>query len=160
VPAGAECHEPALTIDLLPTVARLAGAALPKRPIDGLDIWPLLSGQPGAKGPHDALYFYWLTELHAVRAGRWKLHLVHPYPHVAAPGKDGRPGKVEQHKIGQELFDLEADIAESKNVAAENPQVVDQLLVFAERARKDLGDTLTGRAGRNLRQPGQLAAAP
>src|SRR5205814_4960523 len=59
IPAGAVCREPAMTIDIFPTLAKLTGAALPKHKIDGLDIWPLISGQPNAKSPHDALYYYW-----------------------------------------------------------------------------------------------------
>src|SRR5438876_6911237 len=67
IPAGTVCREPAMTLDLLPTLAQLAGAPLPKHKIDGLDIWPLLAGQPGAKNPHEAYYFYWSRELQGVR---------------------------------------------------------------------------------------------
>ena len=52
IPAGSVCREPAMTIDVFPTVARLIGAELPAHPIDGRDIWPLLAGQPGARSPH------------------------------------------------------------------------------------------------------------
>ncbi len=94
IPAGTVCREPAMTIDLLPTFARLAGADLPAdRPIDGRDIWPLLSGRPGARSPHEALYFYWGRDLQAVRSGRWKLHLPHKYRSLKdRPGSGGKPG--------------------------------------------------------------------
>ena len=59
IPPGHVCNEPAMTIDLLPTIAGLVGAELPQRKIDGLDIWPLLAGEPAAKCPHDAYYFYY-----------------------------------------------------------------------------------------------------
>ncbi len=59
IPAGSVCDEPAMTIDLFPTIARLTGAKLPDHKIDGLDIWPLLSGEPRAKNPHDAYFFYY-----------------------------------------------------------------------------------------------------
>ncbi len=49
IPAGTECSELASTIDLLPTVAGLAGAEFPKQKIDGRDITPLLLGEPGAE---------------------------------------------------------------------------------------------------------------
>ena len=66
-----------MTIDLKPTLANLSGAPAPdERIIDGRDVWPLLTNAPNAQAPHDALYFYWGTELHAVRSGRWKLHLL------------------------------------------------------------------------------------
>src|SRR3954453_20601237 len=73
IAAGRETAEPVMSIDLLPTFAKLAGATLATdRIIDGKDIWPLLAGEAGAKSPHESLYFYWGTELHAVRAGKWK----------------------------------------------------------------------------------------
>ncbi|MBI4889592.1 MAG: sulfatase-like hydrolase/transferase, partial [Acidobacteria bacterium] len=40
------------TVDTLPTFAGLAGAALPANPIDGLNVWDLVSGKPGAANPH------------------------------------------------------------------------------------------------------------
>jgi arylsulfatase A-like enzyme len=156
IPAGTVCSEPAMTIDLLPTLAGLAGAKLPERPIDGLDILPLIEGRPDAKSPHEALYFYWGNELHAVRAGRWKLHFAHPYRAIGKPGTGGKPGEYKQAKTPQALYDLAADIGESKDVAAEHPEVVAQLTSLAERARADLGDGLTKRKGSGLREPGRV----
>ncbi|MBI3861485.1 MAG: sulfatase [Planctomycetia bacterium] len=156
IPTGTTCREPAMTIDLLPTVAKLIGAALPERKIDGLDIWPLLSSQPGAKSPHAALYFYWLNRLDAVRSGRWKLHLPHPYPHPEEPGGDAKPGKIVTQKIELSLFDLDADIGETTNVADKHPDVVAELQKHAEAARAELGDTATNRTGTGVREPGRL----
>ena len=34
-----------MTIDLLPTIAQLVGAELPKHKIDGLDVWPVIAGE-------------------------------------------------------------------------------------------------------------------
>ena len=156
IPAGATCREPAMTIDLFPTIAQLIGAKLPEHKIDGLDIWPLLSGQPGAKSPHEALYFYWLNRLDAVRSGRWKLHLPHDYPHLDLPGGDSRPGKLTTQKTDLALFDLESDIGETTNVADQHEDVVERLLKFAEAARADLGDTATQRRGAGVREPGRV----
>lgn len=95
IPAGNVCREPAMTIDLLPTIANLAGAELPKHKIDGLDIWPLVSGKEGAKSPHEAYYYYWGRELQAVRSGQWKLHFPHKYRTAGRParrqGRTARP---------------------------------------------------------------------
>ena len=146
-----------MTIDVLPTVARLAGAEMPAdRIIDGRDIWPLLSGQKGAESPHEVLYFYWGLELHAVRSGRWKLHPPHPYQSLDAPGADGVPGKYVRKELELSLFDLIADPGETTNVAANNPQVVQQLMRHVENAREDLGDSLVKRTGKNVRPRGQL----
>lgn len=158
IPAGSVCNEPAMTIDLLPTLARLAGAEVPTdRIIDGRDIWPLLSGQPGARSPHEALYFYWERELQAIRSGRWKLHFPHEYRTLKGkPGSGGKPGKYEQRHIALSLFDLETDPGETTNVAAEHPDVVKRLEQLAEQARDDLGDVATGRKGRGVRPPGHI----
>ena len=157
IPKGLESRLPAMTIDLLPTVAALAGVPLPPdRIIDGRDIWPVLSGQKNAPAPHDALYFYWGQELHAVRSGDWKLHLPHPYQSLEAAGNDGAPGKYVRKELELSLFNLAADPAEAKNVAAAQPDVVQQLMAHVERARDDLGDSLVKRIGKNVRPAGKL----
>ena len=157
IPAGVVGHQPAMTVDLLPTLARLAGAPVSSaRTIDGKDIWPLLANQRGAATPHEVLYFYWGAELHAVRSGRWKLHLTHPYQSLESAGKDGIPGKYVRKEIEQSLFDLDSDPGESVDVSAANPEVVRRLLEYVERARGDLGDSLTKRVGSNVRPAGRI----
>ena len=159
VPASSECHIPAMTIDILPTVANIIGAEV-TRPVDGTDIRKLLEGAPNADCPHDALFFYYnINELQAVRGRRWKLILPHTYRTMQGQpiGKDGTPGKYRMVKIAApELYDLIADPGETTNVAATNPRAVAELLALAENARADMGDTLTGRVGRNIREPGRL----
>ena len=156
IPKGAVSHAPAMTIDLLPTLARLANAPLPPHQIDGLDIWSLLTNKRGAPAPHDAYYFYWGKELHAIRSGQWKLHLPHPYQTAGEVGNDGVAGKYATKQIELSLFDLTKDPGETNNVAAKYPAVVERLQQFAERARNDLGDTLTKREGKNVRLAGRL----
>lgn len=157
IPHGRVCDELAATIDLLPTVAALAGAPLPPgRTIDGQNLWPLLSATPGARTPHDAYLFYWGRELQAIRSGPWKLHFPHTYPRPKPPGAEGKPGRYAQHRIGRELFNLETDPGETTNVAAAHPEVVGRLEALAERARADLGDTATQRSGSGVRPAGRL----
>ena len=160
IPAGKTCGELASTIDILPTIAGLIGVELPKdRIIDGRDIRPLMEGRSGAKTPHEVFYFYWNNELQAVRAGQWKLHFPHEYRTLAGkPGSGGKPGPYKQAKTGLELFDLKSDIGETTNVAEKHPEVVKRLEALAEQAREDLGDSATGRKGKNVRQPGRLRA--
>lgn len=158
IPAGTESKELTATIDILPTIAELAGADLPARPIDGVSIWRQLSGaQPT---PHEAYYFYWNQELQAVRSGPWKLHFPHTYRSLVTPGKDGQPGPYRELKTEQALYHLEDDPGETRDVAAAHPDVVERLTALAERARDDLGDSLTKRKGKNVRAPGLVAAAP
>ncbi len=161
IPAGSECHEPAMTIDLLPTIAALIGAELPAHKIDGLDVWPLISGQPGAKSPHEAYYFYYAdNELQAVLSGTKKLYLPHTYRTLAGRpgGRDGLPVDYEHRTLTEpELYDVVADVGETTNIAADHPQVVEQLLVIAEQARADLGDSLTNRQATGARPAGRVA---
>jgi arylsulfatase A-like enzyme len=157
IPRGKTCGEPAMTIDLLPTLAGISGASLPSdRVIDGKDIWPLISGAPNAKTPHEALFFYWNAGLQAVRSGKWKLHFPHPYTRMAGPaGQDGKPNGYRNENIELSLYDLEKDPAESVNVAAQNPDVVKRLTALADKMRADLGDSLTGKSASGARPPGK-----
>lgn len=160
IPAGIVCREPAMSMDLFPTIARLTGAPLPERRIDGRDIWPLMAGEPGARSPHEAYFFYYgMNELHAVRSGRWKLVLPHGYRTLGgrAGGTGGMPVRYEFARTGKELYDLEADPGETNDVAAIHEEWVERLLFLAESAREDLGDALTQRDGRNRREPGRLS---
>lgn len=158
IPAGGICREPAMTIDVLPTLAHLIGAQVPTdRIIDGKDIWPLLTRPKMAKSPHEALYIYWGGHLDAVRSGQWKLHLPHEYRSLKGqPGMGGQPGPYVQKQIGTALFDLEKDPGETLDVAAQNPDVVRRLTELAQKAREDLGDTGTGQKGTGVRPPGRL----
>jgi arylsulfatase A-like enzyme len=158
IPAGSVCRELAATIDLLPTVARLAGAELPgDRIIDGKDIWPLMSGEPGAKSPHKAYYFYWGNELQAVRSGKWKLHFPHEYRSLKGEGgRGGTPGPYVQRRTGLALYNLEEDSGETTDVSTRYPDVVQRLYSLGDEARRDLGDSATKQTGANVRPPGRL----
>ncbi len=132
IPEGTSSDEVTTMMDLLPTFARLAGAELATaRVIDGKDIWSILSAQEEAKSPHEAFYYYYMTQLHAVRAGKWKLHLPLEKK-LVRPGRR-RPGE-------RALYDLDKDIGEKNNVAADHPDVVERLTALAEKARRELGD--------------------
>ena len=78
IAAGQESDEIASTLDLLPTFAAIAGADLPsRRKLDGVDLWPWLSGQ-AKRSPRETFLFYGYTHLQAVRDRRWKLVLKRP----------------------------------------------------------------------------------
>jgi arylsulfatase A len=154
IPAGTVCREPAMTIDILPTIVGLTGAKLPELPIDGKDIWPLLARQPGAKNPHEAYYFYWQNHLQAVRAGRWKLHLTHSYRTLeGAAGQGGKAGTYRQTRTGMVLYDLQEDPGETKDVAGNHPDIVKHLKSLAAKERAELGDSETWQTGSGVRSP-------
>ena len=148
IPAGIVSDEVTTAMDLLPTFAGLAGGETPSdRAIDGHDIWPILSGKPGAKSPYKAFCYYFLGQLQAVRSGKWKLDLPleEKWDRRRWRSEKGDPSPLE-------LFDLDADIGEKQNVAAANPDVVKRLTTFAEQAREELGDI--GRKGAGQRPAG------
>jgi len=157
IAAGKICREIATTMDILPTIARLAGTRVPSdRIIDGKDIWPLLSGQPGARSPYEAFFYYQGRNLQAVRSGKWKLHVPHSYQSIkgARLATPTFAGEYSPAQIGLELFDPQNDVGETKNVAAEHPDIVKRLEALIEEAREDLGDG--ERKGKNVRDPGGL----
>ena len=136
-PAGKDCQEPATIMDLLPTFAKLSGGKAPEnRKLDGKDITPLLRGDPDAKSPHEAIYHYSYVHMQAVRSGKWKLVL----PRPAKPKWTLWSARMTTAVKEIELYDLEADIGETRNLARQNPAVVERLLKLIERGRKDIGD--------------------
>jgi arylsulfatase A-like enzyme len=157
IPAGSVCDEMATAMDILPTFARLSGARLPRRKIDGEDIWELMAGE-GGKKPHKPFYYYRYWELQAVRSGNWKLHVPHKYRTLAgrSGGTGGKGANYEEGEIGVALYDLESDVGERNDVAAENPQVVERMMKLAEKMRRELGDSITGVEGKKCRPPGKL----
>ena len=126
VPAGTSTSAITTTMDILPTLAAIAGAKVPTdRTIDGLDITAVLTGE--AEGPRRDFFYFRGHNLQAVRRGPWKLHLA-----------------------GSELYNLSDDIGESRNVADANPEPVRELREMAAAMDKDLGRTGTGPGCRPL----------
>lgn len=155
IPAGRTCKEMAVTFDLLPTFAHLAGAKVPDdRIIDGKDISDLMTDKPGATSPHDRFYYYCGNDLQAVRSGKWKLRV----PTMLAD-ESGRYVKLQHNDtpIPPALYNLDFDPAEQKNVLKDHPDIVQRLQKMAAEAREDLGDAVTGAKGKNVRPMGEVA---
>ena len=148
------------TIDILPTLAHLAGVEkLPQpHPIDGKDIWPLMTNAKDARSPHEAYYFYWGRHLQAIRSGRWKLHFPHAYRSLGGRkgGSGGKPVRYEQARTKTALFDLDKDIGETTDVLTGHPEIVARLKRLADQARTELGDSARKLKGRGVRPAGQL----
>ncbi len=118
IPAGAESDEITMSIDFLPSLARLVGGKVPTdRRIDGKDALDVLLGKPGAKSPYSVVHY----EEMGVRRGDWKL---------VRRGKDAK----------LELYDLSTDLSETTNLASENPELTMELLDLCEAHAKDLVD--------------------
>ncbi len=127
VPAGTASDAISGNIDVLPTAAALAGVPLPEgRAIDGRDLRGVLTGSD-ASGPHETYPHFRGLELQALRHGTWKWHR-----------NEGT------------LYDLEADIGESRDVAAEHPDVVARIRELVAEIDADLGITGIGPGCRPL----------
>lgn len=143
VAAGSTIDTVVTALDLFPTLAAVCGAEVPTdRTIDGRDLsGPLLgvdSDRPAAPLDEHPFFYYWMDGLEAVRVGRWKLHVA----------KYSSPLDA--------LFDLEADVGETTDRFADEPEVVARLQAFVEQARGSLGDSITGRAGADVRPIGRV----
>ncbi|HET6422721.1 MAG TPA: sulfatase [Planctomycetaceae bacterium] len=178
IPAGQTCDQLITGLDILPTLAKVCGLKSPTKKIDGMDLSRVLWDPQSASGRQDFVY-YSGTELHALRRGKWKLHVPHDYLTVdGPPGTNGKPanyanmkprgieesgirGIASRHGYRVEslplsLFDLEADPGEQTNVADAHPDTVRQLSELVEIIRTDLGDSLQKRAGTGIRPVGQV----
>lgn len=131
VPAGSVNDAVAATIDLLPTFVSLAGGTVPATPvIDGRDITPILLGQ-SKESAREAHYYFAGYNLQAVRQGRWKLAL--------APQSEGMGKQAAKTAPGLRLYDLDTEIGEQTDVAAQHPEVVAKLKALADKMAAEIG---------------------
>ena len=152
IPDGSETDELMSLIDLLPTLAELAGADLPfDLAIDGLDVGDALLGRGAARSPRDRLYYYQQSELQAVRFEEWKLFLPLDDPSPRHPHFAERPpGKPL-------LFNLAEDPRSRTDLTDSRPDMVVRLLGIADEARSELGDS--GTPGNGQRPAGRVDTA-
>jgi arylsulfatase A len=139
-------------MDFLPTFAALAGSNhQPAKPIDGKDATALIAGQPGAKSPWSRFYYYFGTELHAVREKQYKLRVKNILHNEDIYRRDEHANAV---PIPAALYDLNQDASEQKSILKNRPELQEHLESLLEEARKVFGDTLTGVKGSENRPPG------
>lgn len=154
IPADTVCTEFATTMDILPTLTRLAGGEAPTdRIIDGKDILSLMKGEAGAKSPYDAFYYYYGNRLQAVRSGPWKLKL----KSVLSQEDIYKRFETPDAPVAEALYNLDTDIGEQKSLLNDHPDVAERLRAIAEKARADLGDSIMGVPGANVRPAGQFS---
>ncbi len=149
---GTICNKLVAGIDILPTVAQITSSPLPNHKIDGVSILPLIEGKDEKPRTHFAYYFR-KNDLEAVTNGTYKL--IFPHKHESyenIPGNDGQPGKIVFRDVeGMELYDLRRDPGERYNVIEQHPDVVAELIEYANEMRQELGDDLTGAKGTGRR---------
>ncbi len=155
LPQGAQIDAPAMNIDVLPTLLRVAGLEPPSdRTLDGRDLWDLLSGRQ-RRSPHDALFFFHDKTIDGVRSGRWKYfrfanRFYWPIPldkPNTVPGRrvarytytDEKSGRTAHLLPGFPLlYDVALDPGESYNVLDRNPEVAERLHRLIEELERDL----------------------
>ncbi|EAQ77180.1 sulfatase family protein [Blastopirellula marina] len=132
------------TMDLLPTFGKLAGATMSKTEIDGHEISRILLGESDTASPWDdkGFAFYYMDQLQAIRAGRWKLYLpLDPKTGLRLPPAASKEGNVA-------LYDVRNDVHEDQEVSAEHPDVVAHLTDLAQQIRREIGDVRQVGTGR------------
>ena len=121
IPKNRVCNALASMMDVFPTVAKLCGGTLPPKPLDGIDMYPLLSGAKDSIERDPLLYFdNW--DMQCVRWMNWKLHLARHNTAAYAPAP--AVGRHSYVLPKPELYNLANDPDESYDVAAENPQII------------------------------------
>jgi arylsulfatase A len=107
VPAGRVSDEITDVVDFFPTFAAVSGAKLTNdRPVDGVNLWPFLSGATAQSGRRFHVYAGVMGKGNAVRVGPWKL------------------------VNGKELFNLASDPSEKNDVAAAQPAILKKLKAY------------------------------
>lgn len=145
-------------IDILPTLIEIAGAAKPKRKIDGVSMLPTLTVDPTIAVRKYLCFYYHKNSLEAITDGSYKLVFPHKYVSYDGqiPGNDGLPGALGKGEVTEcELYDLRRDMGERTNVVTLYPEVVKDLTREAEVWREELGDDLTGHPGKARREAGK-----
>lgn len=148
---GKVINELATAMDFLPTFAQLSGIDhKPPMPIDGKDISPIVKGVEGAKSSWDRFFYYFGSELHAVREGNWKYRA----ENILFNENIYRRDEFTTVPIPAALYDLENDVAEEKSVLASHPDKIAHFQSLLNDARTTFGDTLTSSTGKEVRKAG------
>jgi arylsulfatase A-like enzyme len=132
IPAGSACDAISGIWDLLPTFCEMAAVKVPSdRVLDGVSLLPMMLQTKDTKPPHEDIIMMNST----IRVGEWKLYLKQQNP----GGKSAnRSGSERQPAAAGSLFNLKTDLGETKNAAAENPEIAKSLRARAETFQKDL----------------------
>ncbi len=140
IPAGEVSDAMMTSMDLLPLFCHVAGVVLPDdRQYDGLNIIEQLSGKT-EESPHKYFHYYNGLHLQAVRNEKWKLHIPRTSEDQPYWAKRDSGQRVYTSLEVPLLFNLDTDAGERKNVYAQHPEVVSELMTEAERIRAEIGD--------------------
>lgn len=127
IPEGEWRDQMAHGTDWFPTIAKFTGANLPKKKIDGKDLYNVIMS-PEARSPHEKLFWKRGSQW-AVRDGDWKL--------IGNPRDTSERWDVSEED-GLFLANLRLDASEMENFSAVHPDIVEKLKEKYERWLKDL----------------------
>jgi arylsulfatase A len=130
IPRLRTCTGIGSVMDIVPTLAKLCGAPLPKNPVDGIDIWPLLASQK-PELEREALLYFDNINLQCARWKQWKLHVARHNSAAFSPNPPG--GRINLPLAAPELYDVVNDPDESYDVAPERPEIVAEITARIER---------------------------
>jgi arylsulfatase len=148
---GRVSDEIVTAMDFLPTFATLAGVNhRPGKPIDGKDASALIKGELGAKSAWSYFYYYFGTELHAVRENQYKFRAANFLRNEDIYRRD----QFDSAPMPPALYDLAQDVSEQKSILKDKPKLQKHLEALMNEARQTLGDTLTQAKGKDNRSPG------
>ena len=159
---GVKLNTPVMNIDIFPTIAYLTNSSLPEKPIDGTNVWKILSSGDKNKefeSLRPLFIYYNVNELQAMRWKNWKLYFPHTYNSMegVSPGNDGKRAPTKQVKLESiELYDLKNDKGEKVNLASKFPEIVTQMNGMADEIRRKIGDSLKGITGTENREAGKV----
>ncbi|UKJ09317.1 sulfatase-like hydrolase/transferase [Solitalea lacus] len=154
IASGTICNNMAASMDILPTLMRVCGATLPRKKIDGVDVFSLFKQVSNANPRDEFAYYYDRCSLKGIRKGQWVLTfpcVSQTYKKATAIGNDGWPGKYASDSVKLALYDLRTDPGETMDVKEKYPEIVKQLSEIAEKYRKEIGDDLTKQKGLEVR---------
>lgn len=147
IEAGSVSDELVTAMDFYPTFASILGQPLGKEPIrDGHDVSPIWRGEPGARSPYNAFYYYLADQLQAIRVGKWKLRY-------------SIENRRNADRSQPELYNLAEDISEQKNVASQHRGKVQDLIQKMNEMGDRIGDGLRNTLG-NERRPHSVSEDP
>ena len=139
VPAGSTDPATICLTDIFPTAVAAAGVDLPDEAApDGVNLLPLLKGRGDPVDRRAAVIHHSGDGMFSIRSGRWKL--------IEGLGSGGftSPARitVPDGEVGVQLYDLEADPTESRNLASEMPEAVARLQRLLDEIRSSEGSVL------------------
>ena len=142
IPAGKVSDQFLSALDITPTLVNLTQSQMPRmNKFDGQDAWGILTGEETG---HRHFYFVYNGVVEALRDGKWKCVVPHSYRIVKTPGKDGLPGEqiAKGGNIGLALFDMEADPKESNDMAAQHPEIAEQMYARIKEFQKEIDEEM------------------